>query len=74
MRSDKRADSFVNDIEPQAKKVVEQSELAYAKGALTLTELLEARRIRRLTTLEAIAAQIDFEKAKAAWNIRHEKN
>jgi outer membrane protein, heavy metal efflux system len=70
--SQTRAASYNDGIAPQAKRVADQAELAYNKGALSLTDLLEARRTWRATTLEAISAQTDFEKALTAWNIRTE--
>ncbi len=70
--SQERAIRYNETINPQAKQVAEQAELAYNKGALSLTDLLEARRTWRATTLEAIAAQTDFDKALTAWNIRTE--
>lgn len=68
--SQQRATSYAQNITLDAKRVADQAELAYNKGALSLTDLLEARRTWRATTLEAIAAQTDFEKAQAAWDIR----
>jgi outer membrane protein, heavy metal efflux system len=65
-----RAASYTQNIAPEAKRVADLAELAYNKGALSLTDLLEARRTWRATTLEAIAAQTDFEKAQTAWDIR----
>ena len=68
--SQTRAANYSEGIAPQARRVAEQAELAYNKGALSLTDLLEARRTWRATTLEAIAAQADFEKSLSAWTIR----
>jgi outer membrane protein, heavy metal efflux system len=65
-----RAKSYAESITPAARRVADQAELAYHKGALSLTDLLEARRTWRATTLEAIAAQTDFDKARAAFTIR----
>lgn len=65
-----RATSYSEGIAPDAKRVAEQAELAYKKGALSLTDLLDARRTWRATALEAIAAQVDFEKTLTAWNLR----
>lgn len=65
-----RAASYTQNIAPEAKRVADLAELAYNKGALSLTDLLEARRTWRATTLEAIAAQTDFDKAQTAWDIR----
>jgi outer membrane protein, heavy metal efflux system len=65
-----RAKSYTEGIAPAARRVADQAELAYNKGALSLTDLLEARRTWRATTLEAIAAQTDFDKAQTAVTIR----
>jgi cobalt-zinc-cadmium efflux system outer membrane protein len=71
--SQTRAKNYSAGIAPEAKRVADLAELAYSKGALSLTDLLEARRTWRATTLEAIAAQTDFERAQSAWSIRHEQ-
>jgi outer membrane protein, heavy metal efflux system len=71
--SRQRAASYAQNITVQAKRVADLAELAYNKGALSLTDLLEARRTWRATTLEAIAAQTDFEKSLSAWSIRYEQ-
>lgn len=68
--SQQRAASYNQNIAISAKRVADQAELAYSKGALSLTDLLEARRTWRATALETIAAQTDFEKAHTAWHIR----
>lgn len=68
-----RAASYAQNITIEAKRVADLAELAYNKGALSLTELLDARRTWRATTLEAIAAQTDFEKSLSAWSIRYEQ-
>lgn len=52
---------------PQAREVGTASEFAYKKGALNLTDLLDARRILRAVELEAVAARADHAKARAAW-------
>jgi cobalt-zinc-cadmium efflux system outer membrane protein len=71
--SQSRAQSYNAGIAPEAKRVADQAELAYRMGALSLTDLLEARRTWRATTLEAIAAQTDFDRARSAWSIRYEQ-
>ena len=50
--------------------MAQQAEVAYTQGALTLTDLLDARRTLRATRLEAIAAQAEFAKAQGTWQIR----
>lgn len=52
---------------PQAREVGAASEFAYKKGALNLTDLLDARRTLRTVELEAVAARADHAKARAAW-------
>lgn len=55
------------DALPQAREVGTASEFAYNKGALGLTDLLDARRTLRAVELEAVAARADYAKARAAW-------
>jgi cobalt-zinc-cadmium efflux system outer membrane protein len=52
---------------PQAREVAAASEFAFTKGALGLTDLLDARRTLRAVELEAVAARADHAKARAAW-------
>lgn len=52
---------------PQAREVGGASELAYRKGAIGLTDLLDARRTLRAVELEVVAARADHAKAMAAW-------
>jgi cobalt-zinc-cadmium efflux system outer membrane protein len=67
-----RALAFQNDIVPRARKVAEQSELAYNRGALSLTDLLDARRTLRATLLDSVNARADHAKAAGAWRLRTE--
>ena len=55
---------------PQARQVAERAELAYTKGALSLTDLLDARRTLRATLLDVLAARADHAKAWGAWRLR----
>lgn len=50
-----------------AAKVASATEFAYAKGAASLMDLLDARRTLRAVQLEAAAARADHAKALAAW-------
>lgn len=52
---------------PEARRVAEAAEFAYRKGALSLTDLLDARRTLRALELEALATRADYAKAHAAW-------
>ncbi len=65
-----RSDSYRQDILPRAETVAQQAELAYTKGALSLSDLLDARRTLRTTGLEAVAAHADHAKAAMAWRLR----
>jgi cobalt-zinc-cadmium efflux system outer membrane protein len=65
-----RLNTYEHDILPRAQRVAQQAELAYTQGALTLTDLLDARRTLRATRLEAIAAQAEFAKAQGTWQLR----
>lgn len=65
-----RLQTYERDILPRALRVAQQAELAYTQGALTLTDLLDARRTLRTTRLEAITAQAEFAKAQGTWQLR----
>ena len=65
-----RSRSYEQDILPRAAQVAAQAEFAYAKGALNLADLLDARRTLRSTGLEALAARTDHAKAASAWRLR----
>jgi cobalt-zinc-cadmium efflux system outer membrane protein len=61
---------YDEQIVPQATQVAAQSELAYSKGGLTLTDLLEVRRTLRTTQLEALAVRSEHAKAMGTWHFR----
>lgn len=65
-----RARMYETDVLPRARKVAEGAELAYSKGAMSLTDLLDARRTLRATLLDALAARADHAKATGAWQLR----
>ncbi|MDZ4075385.1 MAG: TolC family protein [Hylemonella sp.] len=65
-----RAQAYDSEILPRARRVAEGAELAYRKGALSLTDLLDARRTLRATVLDAVAARNDHAKALGAWQLR----
>ena len=62
-----RLQRIESDTLPAAREVGTASEFAYKKGALNLTDLLDARRTLRIVELEAVAARADHAKARAAW-------
>jgi outer membrane protein, heavy metal efflux system len=65
-----RALSYEATILPRARKVAEMAELAYSKGAMSLTELIDARRTLRSISIEALNARTDHAKAALAWQLR----
>ncbi len=65
-----RAAAYDTEILPRARRVAEGAELAYRKGALSLTDLLDARRTLRATVLDAVAARSEHAKALGAWQLR----
>lgn len=65
-----RASAYDAEILPRARRVAEGAELAYRKGALSLTDLLDARRTLRATVLDAVAARSEHAKALGAWQLR----
>lgn len=67
-----RALSYDTEIVPRARKLAELAELAYSKGAMSLTELIDARRTLRATLLEALAARAEHAKAAQAWQLRQQ--
>ena len=65
-----RALSYETTILPRARKVAEMAELAYSKGAMSLTELIDARRTLRTILIEALNARTDHAKAALVWQLR----
>ncbi len=65
-----RAQSYETEILPRARQVADGAELAYNKGALSLTDLLDARRTLRSTLLDALNARADYARAVVAWQLR----
>jgi cobalt-zinc-cadmium efflux system outer membrane protein len=65
-----RERSYRQDIVPRSREVLQRAETAYARGALPLTDLLDARRTLRATLLEALAVRAELAKAVGAWQLR----
>ena len=61
---------FEAQILPRAQKIASQADYAYQKGALSLTDLIEARRTLRSTQMDALSARTEHAKAHAQWDIR----
>jgi cobalt-zinc-cadmium efflux system outer membrane protein len=56
-----------NEALPEARRVADAAEFAYRKGALSLSDLLDARRTLRAVELDAVTTRADHAKALAAW-------
>jgi cobalt-zinc-cadmium efflux system outer membrane protein len=65
-----RAQIYETQILPRAQKVAQGAELAYSKGALPLTDLLDARRTLRATLIDALAARTEHARAAGIWQLR----
>lgn len=65
-----RAQSYESIILPRARRVADMAELAYSKGAMSLTELIDARRTLRTILIEDLTARTDHAKAAQAWQLR----
>lgn len=66
----RRLQAYEARILPQAQQVAAQAELAYGKGGLSLTDLLDARRTLRATQLETTGVRNDHARALGAWQLR----
>ena len=65
-----RLQAYEQRILPQARQVAAQAELAYSKGGLSLTDLLDARRTLRATQLETTGVRNEHARALGAWQLR----
>lgn len=65
-----RTQAYEVEILPRARRVAEGAELAYGKGAIPLTDLIDARRTLRTTLLDALSARADHAKALTVWQLR----
>jgi cobalt-zinc-cadmium efflux system outer membrane protein len=65
-----RLQLFEAQILPRAQKIAAQADYAYQKGALSLTDLIEARRTLRSTQMDALGARTEHAKAHTQWDIR----
>jgi len=72
--SAERNASYVETIIPQSDAVLKQAEFAYSKGALSLTDLLDARRTYRATRIDAIGVHSELAKAVGIWKLRTESH
>lgn len=62
-----RVQRFENSLLAEATNALNSAEFAYRHGALSVMDLLDARRIHKATLLDAAAAHADYAKSLAAW-------
>jgi len=70
LAASQRALTYQNTIVPRARQVASMAELAYSKGAMSLTDLLDARRTLRAALLEDVTTRADHARSLAAWQLR----
>ena len=62
-----RLERFDRSLLAAANRSAEASEFAFQRGAISVLEVLDARRTLRAVRLEALSARNDYAKALAAW-------
>ena len=62
-----RVKKFQEELVTQARKAADAEEYAYSRGALSLTDLLDARRSLQAVLLDAVGARAAYAKSLAAW-------
>jgi cobalt-zinc-cadmium efflux system outer membrane protein len=62
-----RVERFDTSLLAAANRSAEASEFAFRRGAISVLEVLDARRTLRAVRLEALAARNDYARARAAW-------
>lgn len=62
-----RVERFDTTLLAAANRSAQASEFAFQRGAISVLEVLDARRTLRAVRLEALAARNDYAKALAAW-------
>jgi outer membrane protein, heavy metal efflux system len=62
-----RVQRYTDSLLKEAQRAADAAEYAYKRGAVGVTDLLDARRTSYATRLDAAAAQADYAKALAAW-------
>lgn len=62
-----RLERFDTSLLAAANRSVEASEFAFQRGAISVLEVLDARRTLRAVRLEALAARNDYARGLAAW-------
>ena len=63
-----RVERYDQSLLKEAQRAADAAEFAYKRGAVGVTDLLDARRTLYAIRLDAISAQADYAKARAAWD------
>lgn len=64
-----RARRYEGEIMPRARAVAQTAEQAYQRGAIGLTDLLDARRTLRSALIDAVATRLEAARALGAWQL-----
>ncbi|MBI4740477.1 MAG: TolC family protein [Betaproteobacteria bacterium] len=67
--STERRQRLENELLADAERVAKAAEFAFNKGAISLLDLLDARRTWRQVQLDAVQARADYAKATSAWRM-----
>ena len=70
LSSAQRIAAIEREILPRSIEVLNRAEAAYARGAMPLTDLLDARRTFRAVRLDAVQARSDAARAESEWRLR----
>ena len=62
-----RVERFEGSLRGAANRSAQASEFAFSRGAISVLEVLDARRTLRAVRLEALGARADYAKALGAW-------
>ena len=60
---------YQTELIPAARRAADAAEFAFAHGAISAVDVLDARRTWRAIQIEALTAQADYARAAAAWRI-----
>jgi cobalt-zinc-cadmium efflux system outer membrane protein len=63
-----RVERYGESLLKEAQRAADAAEFAYKRGAVGVTDLLDARRTLYATRLDAVSAQADYAKARSAWD------
>ena len=62
-----RVERYDRSLRGAAERSAQAAEFAFQRGAISVLEVLDARRTQRAVQIEAVAARSDYAKALAAW-------